>query len=248
MLWHGSLPRVSGGSNYDIDYAIFLRVGTPPELLEAARLFTKKVIDSSQEVTWRDDLHYDGMMMFEVHTHWDTIKKNLPHIGAHFYREAALQELLAEFDWRAAWRMDQAFFRLLESWRRYCFFYRHWIYEGIPLYDPRSIYNKVIELGCSPPTWLVAELHDVVLCILQGYASSSSGICTVPDSKQLALDMVATMAYALEGKPIGRWSRYEADVQEFQDKLAERLLKAVIRKDLVAAAELSKSITKLTDW
>ena len=55
------------------------------------------------------------------------------------------------------------------------------------------------------------------------------------------------MAYALEGKPIGRWSRYEADVQEFQNKLAERLLEAVIRKDLVAAAELSKSLTKLAD-
>ena len=248
MLWHGSLPRASGGINYDIDYAIFLRVGTPPELLEAARLFTKKVIYSSQELTWRDDLHYDGMMMFEVHTHWDTVKRNLPHIGAHFYREAALQELFGEFDWRAAWRTGQAFFRLLESWRRYCFFYRHWIYEGIPLYDPCSIYEKAKKLGCSPPTWLVAELRDVVLCILRGYATSSSGICTVPDSKQLALDMVATMAYALERKPMGRSSRYESDVQEFQNELAGRLLRAVIRKDLVAAAELSKSLAKLADW
>jgi len=247
VVWHGSLPRGSGGSNYDIDYAIFLRAGTPSELLEAARLFTKKVLDSSQEVTWRDDLHYDGMMMFEVHTHWDTVNRNLPHIGAHFYREAALQELFGEFDWRAAWRADHAFFRLLESWRRYCFFYRHWIYEGIPLYDPYSIYEKAKKLGFSPPTWIVAELRDVVLCILRGYATSSSGICTVPDSKRLALDMVATMAYVLECKPMGRSSRYESDVQEFQNELAGRLLRAVVRKDLVGAAELSKSLVKLTE-
>ncbi len=248
MLWHGSLPRASGGRNYDIDYAIFLRVGTPPELLEAARLFTKKVVDSSPEVTWRDDLHYDGMMMFEAHTHWDTVRRNLPHIGAHFYREAALQELLGDFDFRAAWRDDQAFFRLVESWRRYCFFYRYWIYEGIPLYDPHSIYDKARKLGCSPPAWLVAELRDVVLCILQGYTSSSRGMCTVSDSQQLALDMVATMAYALEGKPMGRSNRYESDVREFQNELAERLLRTVIRNDLVEAAELSDSLAELRDW
>lgn len=247
MLWHGSLPRGRGGSNYDIDYAVFLRTATPPELLEAAGRFTKQVMESTQEVTWRDDLHYDGMMMFEAHTHWDTVSRNLPHIGVHFYRETALQELFGDFDWRAAQRPNHSFLRLFESWRRYCFFYRHWIYEGMPLYDPCSLYEKAEKSGCSPPTWLVAELRDVVLCILRGYSSSSQGMCTVPDSQHLALDMVASFAYALERKPMGRSNRYESDVQEFKSELAGQLLGAVIRKDLVAAAELSKYLTKLAD-
>ncbi|OGO23382.1 MAG: hypothetical protein A2144_01055 [Chloroflexi bacterium RBG_16_50_9] len=246
VLWHGSLPRGKGGSKYDVDFAVFLRTTTPSALLDTATRFTEEVMDNTKDLTWRHDLHYDGMTMFEAHTHWDTMDATLPHIGVHFYRKIALRELLAEQDWRTEQASDSTFFRVLESYRRYCFFYRHWVYEGFPLYDPDLIYNRLKSLGYSPPIWLVTELRDVVLCVLRGYRCSPHGMCTVCDSKHIAWDFVATLAYAIEGMPIGRQVRYESDMQDFRNELAKSLLSTVIKKNLETASALSESLAKLT--
>lgn len=239
MLWHGSLVRARGGNKYDIDYAVFLHSDKPAELIDRATVFTKKVIDSSEKISWRRDLHYDGMTMFEAHTHWDIVEKAFSdtHIGVHFYREIAIKEILGKLDWRADRRSSSTFLSLFESWRRYCFFYRHWIYEGFALYDPHSIYKQAKRQDCLPSKWLIEELTDVARCVLAGYSYSSDGKCTVSDSKKLALDIVATLAYALEGKPIGHRMRYSSDLEEFKNKYARLLLQAVSEDNLICAAK-----------
>jgi hypothetical protein len=204
IIWHGSLPRGSGGSRYDFDFAVFFHASSPAELLEAARNYSGVIASKCPQLTWRNDLHYDGMRMFEAHTHWNIDGENWLHIGVHLYREKALQEIFGAFDWQNPERPNHGFFRLFESWRRFCFYYRHWIYEGSPVYDPNSLFVKAKAIDYLPPTWLSRELFDVITCILQGYINSNNGICTVIESKQLALDMVAAMSYILERKPIGR--------------------------------------------
>lgn len=238
LLWHGSLVRGKGGKKYDIDYAVFLRRDKTMDLINAAAVFTQRVTNKLQEIVCRRDLHYDGMTMFEAHTHWDITEESFSdtYIGVHFYREIALQELLGNIDWRVEHPPRSTFFRLLDSWRRYCFFYRHWIYEGVALYDPDSIYKKAKNLSYLPPKWMLEELNDVVRCILSSYSSSPDGICTVSESKQLALDIVAALAYSLEGRPIGLSTRYASDIQEFKDKRARSLLKAVTQDNLVMAS------------
>jgi hypothetical protein len=238
IIWHGSLPRGMGGRMYDVDYAVFLRSASATALLEAAATFSSEITDKLEEVTWRRDLHYDGMTMFEAHTHWDIIVEDLAktHIGVHFYQHRALLELFGDKDWRGSERPSCTFFSLFELWRRYCFFYRHWIYEGVAVYDPSCKFEGAEDLGYLPAEWFLEELHDVVGCILRGYRLCAYEVCTVADSRKLALDMVAAMAYSLEGKPMGRSVRYPSDLEEFENVVARALLKCVVLENLSAAA------------
>ncbi len=242
MLWHGSLPLGKGGKAYDIDYAVFLRSTDPQELVDDAEAFAANISKHLPSVTWRDDLHYDGMKMFEAHTHWDYVRRDLPHIGAHFYRQDALHELLDDCPWRCNRRPQTSFFLLLDLWRRYCFFYRHWIYEGVSLYDPHNYYSRIKKVGFSPPPWLIVELRSVLISIFRGYASSKEGMCTVTDSKNLAFDLAALMAYAIEGIPIGRRARYKSDLKDFQHEWSRSLLMAVLGRDAMAAARAIESL------
>jgi len=244
LLWHGSLPLGRGGECYDIDYALFLQASTATDLLEAAELVSREVVSNCKEITWRNDLHYDGQRMFEAHTHWDPVDKDLPHIGVHLYRTEVQNELLNKFDWRSNQRPKAPFLRMLDSWQRYCFFYRHWIYEGVPLYDPKSIYEQMKNLGFSPTDWLISELREVLSCTLMEYRSSQEIPCTVSTSQTLALERVALWAYAIEGLPIGRWIRYASDIKEFKDEGTRHLLECVIKKDIKTAARIFEAVAE----
>lgn len=238
FLWHGSLPLGTGGKRYDVDYAFFLMSPTASDLLDSGETVSEEVVKALPRITWRRDLHYDAMWMFEAHTHWDPVDPTLPHIGVHLYRCEALYELAGDSGWRKDHRPAASPLHLLDSWRRYCFFYRHWIYEGVPLYDPNCLFQEIQNKGFSPPTWLLSDLSDMVRCVAKSYLADSKGSCTVDDSRDLALSLFALLAYGIEGKPIGRATRYASDCEEFKSRLARAILSAVCMANLHEAAQL----------
>lgn len=239
IIWHGSLPLARGGSRYDVDFAIFIRSETPDDLIAVGELLSTKVQQTLTDLSWRQDIHYDGMRMFDAHTHWDPNDSTLPHVGVHFQTEAAKSELTGECTWRDP-NLPRSFpfLYIYDLWRRFSFYYRHWIYEGVPVYDPRGFYRTVQSRGCAPAVWFKERLQLTVRCLLKGYETSPDGVCTVSDSRETALEFVASLAYVLEGTPIGRSVRYNDDLAQFESDEARELLSCVVERDLRKAAQL----------
>jgi len=235
IIWHGSLPKGEGGDKYDIDYAVFMNAYGARELMDSSREFATKVAERLREVAWRNDLHYDGMDMFEAHTHWDLCGTDLPSVGVHLYQKTAINEVVGKQSWRSAQETSACFFRELMSWRRFCFFMRHWVYEGVPVYDPKRVFKEMSSLEHRMPDWMRERLREAIQCAILGYTKSKKGMCTVKESKGILLDMIAMLAYSSEDRPIGRVERYKSDAGSFLSPTGRRLLHAVMREDLPCA-------------
>lgn len=237
-IWHGSLPRGVGVNQWDIDLGFFVRVEKVDELMAVASHFGSTSDSLVTELSWRQDVHYDGMRMWEAHTHLDPLDKSQPHLGIHFYRHSALRELEVDPLWAHPERPNTSFYCMLDGWQRLQYFRRHWIYEGLPFYDPDELFPVLTHLAWQPAEWFVQELRDAVSYCLKQYVKNNKGICTIEESREFALSLVALYAYAIEGIPMGRYVRFESDYHEFRNELARRLLHSVISRDLTKAAEV----------
>ncbi len=236
VIWHGSLPRGEGGSRYDFDYAAFMRAEGAKRLLDTSNIFISEIEEKLPEFVWRKDLHYDGISMFEAHSHLDPVDRTFPHAGVHIYQEANVYELLGEQTWRTATEGKSSFFRELYAWQRFCLFYRHWIFEGIAVHDPQGLFREMQNLDHRLPKWMQRRLEEAVQSALVPYKRFGSGLCAVGESRMNIMNMIAMLAYSKEDRPMGRPTRYVVDMSKFKNRRSRQLIKAVVDDDLGLAA------------
>lgn len=232
-LWHGSLVLNRGGDVYDFDYAIFAKHKECSKLIEFAKYLSDRVERDVGELKWRNDAHFDGFRMFEAHTHWDLREGGFPHVGVHVCSSQALEELLEP----QLWESKVGFTRAIDAWIRYGVFLRNWVHEGEWIYDPNEQWAKLEILTKTPPGWLLKELESVVDCISR-YRPQQDGhnACFMGDPR--GCELVAVLAYALEGMPPGRDKRWKDDVLAMKNPRAAALLKAANEKNLQKVSEL----------
>lgn len=232
-LWHGSLVLGRGGEVYDFDYAIFVEPEHCSELIGIAKHLSQRVERDVNELTWRKDAHFDGLGMFEAHTHWDLTEGGFPHVGVHVCSRRALEELLGP----QLWESQVGFTRAIDAWIRYAVFQRNWVYEGKPIYDPHRTWAELMGLNVKLPEWLMTELTSVVREI-GAYRPQQDGhtACVMGDPR--GFELAAVLAYAIEGMPLGRNKRWKDDVSAMKNSLASDLLKAAKDENLQRVSEL----------
>ena len=233
LLWHGTLVLGRGGEVYDFDYAVFAKHDHCADLLGFVKHLSKCVDGEISNLTWRNDAHFDGFSMFEAHTHWDLKEDGFPHVGVHVCSNRALDELLGSRECQS----EIGFTRAIDAWIRYGVLLRNWVYEGVPVYDPTNAWAALKDLDTKPPEWLLDELRSVV-CHAGMYRPQQDGREPCFEGEPRALELVAVLAYAIEGMPLGRKKRREGDLPAMKNPLARALLGAANDGDLHRARQL----------